>query len=283
MRPPLAKSLEAVAFTRHQDNIMPFTHLDIGGPVATLSLDHPGGNRINFDMRVELREAVQLVEKSPARALLIRGEGRDFCLGGDVRDWPGVPTDVLRPKIQVFAEALDHLEHLSLPTIAAVQGGCMGGGFELALSCDLILAAKSARFAFPEARLGIVTLQGGMMQIAERVGRTKAAEIVFFSEPTTAEQMRQWNVVNRVVEDTDLESEAAALAVRLADGPTKAFAATKALWRLQAEQGVKAAKAKLYDLSMPLFETQDAQTALRSAAEAINEGKPFPTAAFIGR
>jgi enoyl-CoA hydratase/carnithine racemase len=279
----LAKSLEAVAFTRHQDTIMPFTHLDIGGPVATLSLDHPGGNRINFDMRVELREAVQLVEKSPARALLIRGEGRDFCLGGDVRDWPGVPTEVLRPKIQVFAEALDHLERLSLPTIAAVQGGCMGGGFELALSCDLILAAKSARFAFPEARLGIVTLQGGMMQIAERVGRAKAAEIVFLSEPATAEQMRRWNVVNRVVEDTDLKSEAAALAARLADGPTKAFAATKALWRLQAEQGVKAAKAKLYDLSMPLFETQDARTAQRNAADAINAGQPFPTAAFIGR
>lgn len=99
----MAKSLEAVAFTRHQDNIMPFTHLDIGGPVATLSLDHPGGNRINFDMRVELREAVQRVEKSPARALLIRGEGRDFCLRGGVRDWPGVSTEVLRPKIQVFA------------------------------------------------------------------------------------------------------------------------------------------------------------------------------------
>jgi enoyl-CoA hydratase/carnithine racemase len=64
---------------------MPFTQLDIGGPVATLSLDHAGGNRINFDMRVELREAVQRIEKSSARALLIRGEGADFCLGGDVR------------------------------------------------------------------------------------------------------------------------------------------------------------------------------------------------------
>jgi enoyl-CoA hydratase/carnithine racemase len=262
---------------------MPFTHLDIGGPVATLSLDHPEGNRINFDMRVELREAVQRVEKSPARALLVRGEGDDFCLGGDVRDWPGVPTEVLRPKIQVFAEALDHLGRLSIPTIAAVQGGCMGGGFELALSCDLIVATRSARFAFPEARLGIVTLQGGMMQIAERVGRAKAAEIVFLSEPVTAEQMRQWNVVNRVMEDTDLDSQAAALATRLADGPTLAFAATKALWRMQAEQGVKAAKAKLYDVSMPLFETEDARTALRNAAEAINAGKPFPTTTFAGR
>ena len=122
---------------------MPFTHLDIGGPVATLSLDHACGNRINFDMRLELREAIQRIETSPARALLIRGKGSDFCLGGDVRDWPGIPTEILRPQIQVFAETLDHLERLPIPTIAAVQGGCMGGGFELALSCDLILAARS--------------------------------------------------------------------------------------------------------------------------------------------
>jgi enoyl-CoA hydratase/carnithine racemase len=273
----------AVTFIQHQGSIMPFTHLDIGGPVATLSLDHACGNRINFDMRLELREAIQRIETSPARALLIRGEGGDFCLGGDVRDWPGIPTEILRPQIQVFAEALDHLERLPIPTIAAVQGGCMGGGFELALSCDLILAAKSARFAFPEARVGIVTLQGGMMQIAERVGRAKAAEIVFPSEPTTAEQMRQWNVLNWVVDDAEFESQAAALASRLAEGPTKAFAATKALWRMQAEEGVKTAMAKLYDLSMPIFETQDARTALRSAVEAINAGKPIPTATFAGK
>jgi enoyl-CoA hydratase/carnithine racemase len=68
-------------------------------------------------------------------------------------------------------------------------------------------------------------------------------------------------VVNWVVDDAEFESHAAALATRLAEGPTKAFAATKALWRMQAEEGVKAAKAKLYDLSMPLFETEDAQTA----------------------
>jgi enoyl-CoA hydratase/carnithine racemase len=223
------------------------------------------------------------MEKSPARDLLIRGEGGDFCLGGDVRDWPGIPTEILRAKIQVFAEAPDHLERLSIATIAAVQGGCMGGGFELALSCDLILAAKSARFALPEARVGIVTLQGGIMQIAERVGRAKAAEVVFLSEPTTAEQMLQWNVVNRAVDDTDLQTQAAALATRLAEGPTKRSPRPRALRRMQAAEGVKAAMAKLYDFSMPLIETEDARTGLRNAAEAINAGKAFPTATFAGK
>jgi hypothetical protein len=175
---------------------MVFTRLELGGSVATLWLDHPEGNRINFDMRVELRDAVQRVSRSSARALLIKGEGADFCLGGDVREWPGIPSAELRPKIEVFADALEQLRRLPIPTVAAVQGGCMGGGFELALSCDLIVAAKSARFSFPEARLGILTLQGGMMLIAERVGWAKAAEMVFLSQPVSAEQLHGWNVVN---------------------------------------------------------------------------------------
>src|SRR5258706_14114683 len=112
-----------VTFIQHQDNIMPFTHLDIGGPVATISLDHAGGNRINFDMRVELREAVQRIAKSPARALLIRGEGGDFCLGGGERDWPGTPTEILRAKIQVFAESLEHLTRLPTPNIHPRHAG----------------------------------------------------------------------------------------------------------------------------------------------------------------
>jgi hypothetical protein len=115
--------------------------------------------------------------------VLVRAEGADFCLGGDVREWPGIPAHELRPRIEVFAKALERLEALKIPSVAAVHGGCMGGGFELALSCDFIVAASSARFAFPEARVGIMTLQGGVMQLAERIGRTKAIEAVMLSEP----------------------------------------------------------------------------------------------------
>jgi enoyl-CoA hydratase/carnithine racemase len=262
---------------------MAFTRLELSGPVAILWLDHPEGNRINFDMRVELRDAVQRVAHSPSRALLIKGEGADFCLGGDVREWPGIPSAALRPKIEVFADALEQLRRLPIPTVAAVQGGCMGGGFELALSCDLVVAAKSARFAFPEARLGILTLQGGMMLIAERVGRAKAAEMVFLSQPVSAEQFHGWNVVNWVVEDVELAARSEDIAVRLANGPTKAFAATKQIWALQDSEGLAAAKAKLYDISMPIFETEDAQGALRHAAEAVNAGQPFPAAKFSGK
>src|ERR1700761_9665283 len=116
---------------------MTFINLEFDDAIATVTLDHPGGNRINFQMREEILQALERVSASDARALIVRGNGTDFCLGGDIRDWPGMSAADLRPRIEVFAKAIDLLEGLAIPTIAVVQGGCMGGGFELALGCDL--------------------------------------------------------------------------------------------------------------------------------------------------
>jgi enoyl-CoA hydratase/carnithine racemase len=91
------------------------------------------------------------------------------------------------------------------------------------------------------------------------------------------------NVVNRVVDDAALEEVARDLAARLATGPTRAYAATKSLWRLQAEAGGRAAREQLYNRSMPLFETRDVKAALKTAAEAVDAGRPFPKMTFEGR
>ena len=261
---------------------MSFIRVEAETEIAKVTLDHPTGNRINFAMREELLQAFQRIADSKARVLVVRGKGTDFSLGGDVRDWAGKSAAELTPRIGVFAKAIEVLEQLKIPTIAAVQGACMGGGFELALGCDLIVAARSARFAFPEARVGIVTLQGGVFQMAERIGRSKAIEMAFLSEPVAAEQMAVWNVVNHVVEDAALEAEAEALAQRLATGSPGAYAATKALLSLWRQGGQTAASAALYDLSMPLFDTQDVQTAIKSAAVALDAGHPLPKANFTG-
>ncbi len=259
---------------------MNFVHLEFDGAIATMTLDHPGGNRINFQMREEILHTVDRVAASDARVLLVKGRGPDFCLGGDIRDWPGITAKDLRPKVEVFAKAIDLLEGLAIPTIAVVQGGCMGGGFELALGCDLIIAAKSARFMFPEALLGIMTLQGGVYQLAERIGRTKALELVFLSEPLGAEQMAAWNVFNRVVDDTALDEAAHAMAARLALGPPDAYARTKALMQIWRDRGRAEARQQLYDISMPLFDTPDVQSALRNAVDAVSAGLPIPKAHF---
>lgn len=205
---------------------MNFVHLELEGAIATMTLDQPGGNRINFQMRKEILQTVERVAASDTRVLLVKGKGPDFCLGGDIRDWPGIPAKDLRPRVEVFARAIDLLESLAMPTIAVVRGGCMGGGFELALGCDLIIAAKSARFMFPEALLGIMTLQGGVYQLAERIGRTKALMHI---------------------------------------------------WR---DRGRTEARRQLYDMSMPLFDTPDVQSALRNAVAAVDAGLPIPKPVF---
>lgn len=254
---------------------MPFAHLAISGSIATISLDHPNGNRINFAMREELLAAIRRVADSEARVLTVRAEGDDFCLGGDVRDWPGIPARELRPKIETFAEALDQLEGLSIPTIAVVQGRCMGGGLELILSCDLVVAGESAVFSCPEALLGIITLQGGVVQLAERIGRARAIEFAFLSDLYGADEMARLNLINRVVPDEQLEDAARALVNRLASGPPAAYATTKLLMRAWAAGGIAAARSILYDVSMPLFETEEVQSVLQSAAVAAKEGRPF--------
>ncbi|QPF90381.1 enoyl-CoA hydratase/isomerase family protein [Bradyrhizobium commune] len=246
-----------------------YAHLDFVGDIARVTLDHPAGNRINFAMRAELLDIFDRVAKSGARAVIVRAEGPDFCLGGDVREWPGIPANELRPRIEVFAKALERLEALKMPSIAAVQGGCMGGGFELALSCDLIVATRSARFAFPEARVGIMTLQGGVLQLAERIGRTKAIEVVMLSEPLSADQLASWNLANRVVEDDVLWTSAEDFAARLTSNLPSTNAATKELLAQWRTMGYRHARAALYDISMPLFDQTDVQQRLVATAEAM--------------
>jgi len=259
---------------------MPFAHLAIGGSIATISLDHPKGNRINFAMREELLATIRQVADSDTRVLMIRAEGDDFCLGGDVRDWPGIPARELRPKIETFAEALNQLEGLSIPTVAAVQGRCMGGGLELILSCDLVVAGQSAVFSCPEALLGIVTLQGGVIQLAERIGHARALEFAFLSDPYSAHEMARLNLINRVIPNEQLEDASRVLVDRLASGPPAAYATTKLLMRSWAAGGIAAVRSILYDVSMPLFETEEVQSVLQGAAAAAKEGRPFPKHEF---
>lgn len=243
--------------------------LSVSGAVATITLDNGPGNRIDFAMRQALKVAVETVAKSDVRVLVLRGAGRDFCRGGDVREWVDVPSDELEPRIAVLAQALDAIRALPIPTLAVVQGACMGGGFEIALSCDMIIAARDARFRFPEARSGILTLQGGAMLLAERVGRAKALELVLLAREMSAEQLAAWNVVNHVVDPGELDREAADLAYGVAAVPPGVARATKTLLTLWRSEGPTAVMRAWYPTAMPLFDDPDTRRRLRETAESL--------------
>ena len=161
---------------------MPHLSYSIEDRIATLVLENPPQNRIDEQMADELAEAVDVVGRSDARAVLLRADGSDFSFGGDIVTWPDLDARELRTLFERYTSVFNRFEQLPLPVIAAVHGLCFGGGFELALRADVILAAESARFGHPEQSIAIVTLLGGIYRVAERAGRSRASEWALTSE-----------------------------------------------------------------------------------------------------
>lgn len=251
--------------------------------IATIVLDRPPQNRIDDQMVDELAAAVTAVERSDARAVVVRSQGNDFSFGGDILTWPGASVQELRARFEHYMSVFNRFERIPLPVIAAVQGLCFGGGLELALRADLIFAAESSTFGHPEQTLGIVTVLGGIYRVAERAGRSRASEWAMTSEKVPAATMAHFGVVNRVIRDDSLLEETLAFARKAAQGPTRAYAAHKALLRAWAVGGVSSADEAMFDVAMPLFETDDARRGIQSAVDAIKAGLPRPAMDFKGR
>jgi enoyl-CoA hydratase/carnithine racemase len=257
--------------------------LSIAHEVATITLNNPPQNRIDDQMVDELNDALEQISANRVRAVLLQGDGENFSFGGDIEPWPDAPTNALRGRFERYMNAFNRFERLPIPVVAAVKGLCLGGGFELALRADVIIAASSAKFGHPEQTLGIVTLLGGVYRVAERAGRARASEWAMTSQPVPADEMERFGVVNRVVADDELGHVATSFVQKLAEGPTRAYAAHKALLRIWAVSGVSAADEAIFDIAMPLFETNDVQTGIRSAVDALRAGKPRPVLRFNGK
>jgi enoyl-CoA hydratase/carnithine racemase len=151
-----------------------------------------------------------------------------------------------------------------------MQGACMAAGLELALACDLIWAASSARFGQVEASIGTTTLLGGVQRLAERAGPSRAREIVYTADQYDAATFERWNIVNRVVPDEKFESATRAFAERLASGATLAYAAGKKIVRAYLEKGIRTADALVGEVAPALFETAD----MRAGVDGLIEHGP---------
>ncbi|SFB85811.1 2-(1,2-epoxy-1,2-dihydrophenyl)acetyl-CoA isomerase [Bosea sp. CRIB-10] len=206
--------------------------LAIEHAVAIVTLNRPRVlNAIDPQMARSLADAVARIEQDgTARVLLLRGEGRAFCAGGDVaRFVEGDPTAAIEAIIDPLHEALRALDALKLPTLVAVQGPVAGAGFSLAMACDLCIAADDAVFTMAYSRIGASPDGSATYRLPRLVGTRKALELAMLAEPVRAPEALTLGLVNRVVPAADLASEALALARRLAQGPTAAYARIKHL------------------------------------------------------
>ncbi len=203
--------------------------LDLNDNLAVVTLNRPDKlNSTTRNMHTELRSAFDEIEASGARAVLITGAGRAFCAGQDLADLrmdgPGEITEILEND---FNPLVARIRSLAMPVVCAVNGVAAGAGANLALACDIVLAARSASFLQAFARIGLIPDAGGTWTLPRQVGEARAKGLAMLAEPLPAEKALEWGLIWQVCDDDELMDDAMRLASRLSRQPTKAFSLIK--------------------------------------------------------
>jgi 2-(1,2-epoxy-1,2-dihydrophenyl)acetyl-CoA isomerase len=206
---------------------------DIADGIARLTLNRPDKlNSFNVQMHDEVREALARVrDDASCRVLVITGAGRGFCAGQDLGDRavaPGAAAPDLGESIELrYKPLILALRSLPKPVIAAVNGVAAGAGANIALACDLVIAAKSASFIQSFSKLGLVPDSGGTWTLPRLIGPARAIGLTFLGDKLSAEQAAAWGLIWKCVDDADLASTVEQLARQLAIAPTRGLARTK--------------------------------------------------------
>lgn len=207
--------------------------LQVDGPVATVQMDNP--ERYNALSRAVISDlqsvAQQLAVARDVRAVILHGgESKAFCSGADLKERQGMAEPEVFAMVHLLRETLTLYERLPMPVIAAIHGMAFGGGCELALACDLRLAADDAQIGLTEVSWGIIPGAGGCVRLPSLVGAAMAKELIFTARKLTAEEARAIGLVNRVVPRAELLPAAREMAERIAlQGPLAVRAAKRAI------------------------------------------------------
>ncbi len=218
---------------------MPFEtiNLDVAAGVARLTLNRPGRlNSFTVQMHGEVAAALDRIEgDNSVRVVVLTGAGRGFCAGQDLSDRavaPGAdPVDLGESVERFYAPLIHRLTMLPMPVVCAVNGVAAGAGANIALACDIVIAARSAKFIQSFANIGLVPDSGGTWILPRLIGQARALGLALTGEPLAAETAAQWGMIWKCVDDDALVGEVDALAARFATGATRGLAKTKALIR----------------------------------------------------
>lgn len=235
--------------------------------VAVLTLDNPPLNVVFRGLTIALGRALDaLATDARIRTLVLTGAGRAFCAGSDIAEFqplmqPGrIGPDKLELQHQVFAALADFPK----PTVAAVHGVAFGGGLEIAVCCDFIVADPAARFALPEIKLGVFPGSGGPVRVTRRIGATRAKEMMLLGEPIDAATALAWGLINRVSPAGEALAHAVALAQVLSTRPPLALSLCKTAISYSWDDTEARAIARALPLSERAFTSAEAREGVRA-------------------
>jgi len=239
--------------------------------IAWITLNRPDKlNSLTSDMIQQLQKCFSQISTSTTiRAVVLTGAGRAFCAGQDLADLDGADLgDVLERDFNPLIRAI---KGLNMPVVACVNGVAAGAGANIALACDIVLAAKSAKFIQSFAHLGLVPDAGGSWSLPKLIGLPRAMGLAMTAEPLTAERAEQWGLIWRCIDDEALMDETTALATKLAAQATTGLAFTKQLLN---NSGTKTLDEQLdleRDFQQAACKTQDYQ---EGVSAFLNKRKP---------
>jgi 2-(1,2-epoxy-1,2-dihydrophenyl)acetyl-CoA isomerase len=245
--------------------------LEISHHVATVTLHRPDRlNAFNEAMHAQLAQALDRIELDRAiRAVLLTGSGRAFCAGQDLgeRTAAGGELDLGDTLDRLYNPLIRRLTELERPVLCAVNGVAAGAGANLALACDIVLAARSATFIQAFCKLGLVPDSGGTFTLPRLVGPARAMGLAMLGEPLPAEQAEAWGLIWRCVDDDQLMAEAGALAAHLAMQPTRGLGLTKRALHASADNALEEQLDLERDLQREAGRTEDYQEGVAAFLE----------------
>lgn len=244
---------------------------DISDGIATVTISAPPMNALTAAMRAELAERLLTFERDDAvRAIVLRGDGpKAFCAGFDISEITTSLGSAERTLAQFQTDAVlfDRLAHCAKPTLAVVEGVALGGGLELAVCCDFIIAGVRARFGLPEIKLGAIPAAGGTLRVTRLIGPVRARQLILLGDPVDAATALNWGLIARVVPQDALAQEIATFAHRLATAPARAMQYAKRAIAAAQDADEQTALALSRDLAAQLSTTTDLAEGVRSFLE----------------
>jgi len=241
---------------------------EIKNGVAIVTLNNPPLNLVTLQTSRDVHELfTRLSQDDQVRVVVLTGSGnKAFCVGSDISEFPDMMDagSVVPKKLKLENDAFAAIRSCSKPVIAALNGLAYGGGLEMAVCCDLLIAEAGEKIALPEVKLGVFPGSGGTVRVLRRIGESRAKMMMFTGEPVTVEVACDWGLINEVVPKGQALARATALAEKLADLPNLALQCCKASANMSFDMDEHAAVYASLELSDRVFSSDDCKEGVRA-------------------